>query len=438
MQIASRTQRLVRWRTQASSMTRSEKVIWLFFAATSCQLAFLHPYVTLLPGTRTNLFSGLLCLLTLAVAWIFSQAGGIKVKSPEFLVSVALVGIGVVSAVSSLTPLPSSCRVAVLLASGLGGFWCARIFLQTPENQRRFQWLCLFLLSGVLLLSLAGYLLGGTIEYYFFDGSNHPLVNLIFLLSFAPLTLLGQKSRPLRLLGVVLLGLGYVVLCLSQRLSVVFIPIGLGLVGMLFGAWRWKHALAALLVVGLVIGLFSHQILWFKLNKQYPSYRLENISFSWSIIRQHPLLGIGLRTPRERFLQDYQIRYPYDTKEEFVRNVREIVTPDNQILSFLVGLGFPFTIIYCLAVLLLLVRLVGMAFRPPPGHYFPPLVLLVPISLALVHWQVYDGLLFAQNSWFFHILLGLIPMGSAVPAVVETGTNLSFPPATPYQERRQG
>ncbi len=77
--------------------------------------------------------------------------------------------------------------------------------LNTPENQRRFQWLCLFLLVGVLLLSLVGYLRTGAIHYYFFEGANHPLTDLILLLSFAPLALLGQKSRPLMLLGLVLL-----------------------------------------------------------------------------------------------------------------------------------------------------------------------------------------------------------------------------------------
>ena len=238
----------------------------------------------------------------------------------------ALVALGVASALSSLPLRSPSFRVAVLLASGLGGFWCARCLLNTPENQRRFQWLCLVLLGGVLVLSLTGYLLRGEIQPLFFKGSNHPLTNLIFLLSFAPLTLLREKSRPLVLLGVTLLTLSYVVLCLSQRLSVVLIPVGLGVAGLLFGTVRWKHVVAGLLVLGLIIGLFSHQILWFKLSKEYPSYRIENYFFSWGIARQHPLLGIGLRSPRDRFLQDYQIRYPYETKEKFAERTGRLST----------------------------------------------------------------------------------------------------------------
>ena len=396
-------------------LTRSEKIIWLFFAATSIQLAFLQPYVTLVPGERTNLFSGLLCFLSLSVALIFAGRGAIKLKSPEFLVSVTLVLMGVVSSLHGQAPLSSSYRVFVLLASGLGGFWCARLLLHTPENQRRFQWFCLCLLSGVVLLSLAGFYHSRQIHRYFFEGSNHPLPNLIFLLSFAPLTLLARKSRPQVLLALVLLALGYATLCLSERLSVVFIPLGLGVLAVLFGALRWKHLVPALLVIAIIIGLAWHQILWFKATPSAHCYRIENYFFSWNIAKQHPLLGIGLREPRERFLKDYQITYPHTDKEQFAKNVADIVTPDHQLLTFLTGLGFPFTIVYCLAVLTLLMKLIRAAIRPPPGLFIPPLALVLPLAMALVHYQVYDGLMYSQNSWFFHILLGLIPV-SAVEA----------------------
>jgi hypothetical protein len=389
-------------------MTQAEKVIWLFFAATSIQLAFLQPYVILVTGEGTNLFSGLLCFLTLMVALIFARRGVIKLRSPEFLISAALVALGVVSGLSSLTPLASSYRIFVLLASGLGGFWCARILLNTPENQRRFQWLCLFLLSGVLLLSLGGYFLSGRIEYYFFEGSNHPLTDVIFLLSFAPLALLGRKSRPLMLLGIFLLTLSYAILCLSERLSMVFIPLGLLFLGLLMGL-RWKHLVLALVLCAVVVGLLVHQIYWFKVDKTYPYYRIENFPFSWTIAKQHPLLGIGLKTPRENFLKDYQIIYPYTDKEQFSRNIASIISADNIFLTFMAGIGFPFLICYLLAISILLVKLIRMSLRPPPNLTFHPLVLLFPIMAALVHYQFYDGLLFAQNCWFFHILLGLIP-----------------------------
>ncbi len=111
--------------------TRAEKILWFCFAATSIQLAFLQPSVILVPGERANLFSGLLCLSTLVVALTVAGRGVIRLKSPEVLVSAALTVLGLLSSLVSPTPLASFFRVVVLLASGLGGFWCARVLLNT-------------------------------------------------------------------------------------------------------------------------------------------------------------------------------------------------------------------------------------------------------------------------------------------------------------------
>jgi hypothetical protein len=305
--------------------------------------------------------------------------------------------------------------VFVLLASGLGGFWCARILLQTPENQRRFTWLCLWILGGLLVLSFLGYFRTGYIEHFISDRS-HPLANVILLLSFAPLALLGQKSRPLMVLSVILLGLSYVTLCLSERISVVFIPLGVCLVGALFGTLRWKYFVLICLVMALVVGAFHQKILWFKLSTAYSAYRVENFPFSWSIAKKHFWFGIGLRAPRDQFIPDYQTTYPAATKEHFARTTHDIVSSDNQFLTLLVGLGVPFTLTYLAALGILFAKLVGLAFKPPPGLLLHPLVLLFPLTTALVHFQLFDGLLFPQSCWFFHLLLGLIPLRGVSPA----------------------
>ena len=413
-------------------MIRSEKIIWGFFAATSCQLVLQHPSFLLVAGERTNLFSGLLCFLTLVVAVVFGPRGAINLRSPEFLISAALTVMAGVSGLFSPTPLPSSLRVFVLLASGLGGFWCARILLQTPENQRRFQWLGLFLLAAMVLLSLLGYLTAGSIDRYL-PSHTHPLTNVILLLSFAPLALLGQKSRPLMVLAIILLGLSYIILCLSERISVVFIPLGVCLVGALFGILRWKYLVLIFMVMALVVGAFHQKIIWHKLSIAYPYYRVENFPFSWSIAKKHPGFGIGLRAPREKFLQDYQIIYPTGTKEQFGRTVHEIVSADNQFLTLMVGLGLPFTLTYVVALGILLARLMGLAFKPPAGLLFHPLVLLFPLTVALVHFQLFDGLLFPQSCWFFHLLLGLIPLRGASPATagLQARESLSCAPNMP-------
>jgi hypothetical protein len=407
-----------------AAMTRPEKVIWLFFAVTSCQLVLQHPSFLLVAGERTNLFSGLLCFLTLVVAVVLGRRGAIPVRSPEFLVSAALTLIAGVSVFFSLTPLSSAFRVFVLMASGLGGFWCARILLQTPDNQRRLIWFCLGLLVALLVLSFLGYFVTGYIEHFIIDRS-HPVTNLILLLSFAPLTLLGQKSRPLVVLGIVLLGLSYVTLCLSERISVVFIPLGVCLVGALFGTLRWKYFLLIGLVMAMVVGVFHQKIIWHKLSMAYPAYRVENFPFSWTIAKKYPWFGIGLRAPREQFIRDYTPSYPAVTKEQFSRTARDIVSADNQFLTLLVGLGFPFTLTYLAALGFLMAKLVSLAFKPPPGLVLHPLVLLFPLTVALIHFQFFDGLLFPQSCWFFHLLLGLIPLRTATPATAAARDDLS-------------
>jgi hypothetical protein len=407
-------------------MSRSEKIIWIFFAATCCQLALQRPSFLLVAGERSNLFSGLLCLLTLIVAVAWSRRGAINPRSPEFLISSALAVIAMISGLFSLTPLASSFRVVVLLASGLGGFWCARILLQTPENQRRLQWFCLALLAALVFLSLLGYLTTGYIDR-FLPYHTHTLTNVMILLSFAPLALLYQKSRPLMILGGILLGLSYITLCLSERISVVFIPLGVFLVGAAWGALRWKYLVFICLVMALVVGAFHQKIIWHKLSVAYPAYRVENFPFSWSIVKRHPWLGIGLRSPREQFMQDYQPHYPAITKEEFTRVSRNIVSADNQFLTLMVGLGLPFTLTYLAALGMLLARLGGLAANPPPGLFLHPLVLIFPLTMGLVHLQFFDGLLFPQSCWFFHLLLGLIPPRAGVPATAALGAGGDLP-----------
>jgi hypothetical protein len=406
--------------SESAAMARSEKIIWICFAATCCQLALQRPSFLLVAGERSNLFSGLLCFLTLMVSVVFSPRDAIKLRSPEFLISSALAVTAVISGLFSLTPLSSSFRVFVLLASGLGGFWCARILLQTPENQCRLQWLCLALLAAMVFLSLLGYLTAGSIDR-FLPYHTHALTNVMLLLSFAPLALLGQKSRPLTVIAIILLGLGYITLCLSERISVVFIPLVVFLAGAAWGALRWKYLVFICLIMALVVGIFHQKIIWRKLSMAYPAYRVENFPFSWSIVKRHPWLGIGLRSSREKFMQDYQPAYSAITKEEFARVGRDVVSADNQVLTFMVGLGLPFTLTYLAAVGLLLARLVGLVANPPPGLFLHPLVLLFPLTMGLVHFQFFDGLLFPQSCWFFHLLLGLIPPRGGSPAIAAMG-----------------
>ena len=138
-------------------------------------------------------------------------------------------------------------------------------------------------------------------------------------------------------------------------------------------------------------------------------YRVENFAFSWHIAVHHPLLGIGLLTPRNEFLKDYDIKYPYVTRENFSNSLKSIIVADNMFLTFMVGAGFPLLLLYCFSLTILLGRLVGSLGTDLPATPIPPLALFLPLVGALLTFFVYDILLHPQVCWFFHLLLGLIP-----------------------------
>ena len=211
--------------------------------------------------------------------------------------------------------------------------------------------------------------------------------------------------------------------------SAVVIPIVLCLLAVVLREWRLKQ-IVPLLVVLFAISLAAGNAIFYqdanhvkKWGKQGESvaYRAESIFFSLKIASDHPLLGNGLLAPRGKILENYQPEYPYISKDTFVKWTSRLRTSENMFFTFLADLGFPFTIIYTASLIFLMLVLLRMVFRPPDDFIFHPLVLFLPLSGAILHYQVVDGLLHPQLSWFFHILLGLIPVSanlSPSPAIV--------------------
>ena len=391
--------------------SRIRGLAWVLFYATSFQLAFLQPYVVLIPGERANLFSGLLGALSLGAICLVARKEAGDQKSPEILISLVLAALVILSGVLSSTPGSASARGFVLLASGLGGFWGARVLLNSKSRQKTFVWIGLILLAGILLISLISYLKGGSI-YLPLDSNPHPWATRILLLGFAPLVLwFGPSNRLAQIAAGLLLGLGYLILFRSRLKTAVSIPPILCFLAAFFGGLRLRYLLALFLTLLLIITYFFFHSPSSKMGKEAEPvyYRLENYAFSWSIAVRHPLVGIGLRAPREEFLNDYEIKYPYVPREKFAGSVTGIRTSDNIFLTFMAELGFPFLLLYSFSLIVLLIRLVRRVVAPSSASFLPPLALLLPISAGLLYFQVFDGLLFPQVCWFFHILLGLIP-----------------------------
>jgi hypothetical protein len=144
------------------------------------------------------------------------------------------------------------------------------------------------------------------------------------------------------------------------------------------------------------------------LDYQGLAYRIENVFFSTHLALKNPLLGIGPSSPRAGYVDNYEIKYPFLSKQTFRDWSETVCTSENAFLTLLAELGFLFVILYLSALGCLLWKLARLAWRPPPHCCPHPLALLLAIVGSFVHFQVFDGLYLPQISWFFHILLGMV------------------------------
>ena len=254
-----------------ASLSFAPKIVWIFFFGTSLQLAFLQPYIQLIPGERANVFSGLLCAITLGAILIFSPKA-LKKQPFEVSISIVLALLMVLSGLFSSTPGSSSARGFVILASGLGGFWSARALITSDNSQRIFLWFSFIMLAGILLLSLISYLFAGNV-HHFLDANPHTLADRILLLWFAPLALLLGSAGPARIVAAVLLMLSYLLFYLSDLRSVVIIPVVLCLLAFWFGALRFKYLVVFFLLLGAIIMFFFQHLPREKIGKEFePAY----------------------------------------------------------------------------------------------------------------------------------------------------------------------
>jgi len=395
-----------------------EKAAWWWFLATTLQVTFLQPYVVIW-HERVNLFSAGWCLVALILALAFSPRRALLVRSRVGLIALVLVGLAALSSLLSRAPAMSAARAGVILAAGLGGFGCARLLLASPARQIVWVWFCFALCLTVGLLGFWGYVWWGNI-FQAIEVHFHPMAGRLILLSFAPLALLYGASRGRQALALASLAAVYTLLLLAHTSSTkgtaVLIPAAMCLGAACFHRWPKKQFIVIVALVGLTsltaggkIFALSH----YK-NRYHDSvsYRIENYAFSWHLARQHPFFGIGLWAPRDTFLEDYELTYPYLSKEDFTQWTRTLKTSENNYLTFLADLGIPFVLLYGGALGVIVIRLARQAIQPAPGIIIPPLALLVPIGGEMLHFVFYEGLFHPQVSWLFHILLGLAPLGA--------------------------
>jgi hypothetical protein len=394
-----------------SSEHWSYRIAWVAFAVVCFQSTFLEPSMVLIPGQRANVFAGLFCVLALLAALFARRDRRVPWAWSEIGVCLVLGALGLASAAFSVDPLSAGLRVFVLLASGLGGFWCARIFLSDAHGQERFQRLCLGLLIGAVVWGLVGYFTLGR-PSYIFRAHEHPVNTVLLLLWVAPLGMLARGGRIGLWVGLSVLCMSFLVICLSSKMAAMWIPLVAVGIGAALKIRRGGRIAAVCLAILVVAGALTVHFVpvkyWAKSSSVW--FRAENYPFCLHIVKKHPFLGIGLCEPRKQYLEDYQIHYPGISTQQMSEMLDTNRTPENIFLTFMTDMGIPFTLLYVLSLAYLLLALFRSLQEGPAEPFMSPLVILVPILAGLLYFQVYDGLMYPQVNWFFHVLLGMIPM----------------------------
>jgi len=230
----------------------------------------------------------------------------------------------------------------------------------------------------------------------------------------------------MRIFGIVLLGTSYLVILGDAVFfgrfihTAVIIFVVLALLALVARRWRLRELVLVFFggVITVVVAAYVFHPVSEKvriiLGDTRTLYRIESYPSSWHIASQHPLFGIGLGSRVSNYLEDYHSLYAqWPTPKLFKQMVAEINNPDSAYPALMIFLGIPFTVIYLFALLVLLGMLFRALWRPPPSMVFHPLALAVPILASMMHFVDLEGLLYDDISWFFHILLGMIPISTS-------------------------
>jgi O-antigen ligase len=403
------------------------------------ELILINTHVKVITGVKADVYVGMLCAFTLAVCILAAAKNRVRATLPEMFISFALLTLGVVAGLASSTPWSSTVYVFVFAGAGLGGFWCARVAINTPSRQKAFVWLCALALAIVSTLGIVGHYFHDNVSYFSLD--THLLTNAIFLLSFGPLALLTWRRPFPAVIGGFILILAYVTLYILGVTAVdtaILAPMVALALALLITPVRTGARIVGFVLLLLIVAVTVHYLINFSTKqhfvKSYNALRLEYYPFSWHIAQKSPLLGLGLRTPKEEYLADYEVWNPYLTKSAFYKDVARYKVCQNMFLTLMVGLGLPFAILYAGTLLVLIFRLVRAAARGAPTAVVKPIALLVPLTCGLIHLMVMDLLLMPYLAWFFHILMGLIPkpepkaVTEGSPAPVRSTSIIRFAP----------
>lgn len=367
----------------------------------SAQSALLVPYVVLVPGERTNLFTPVLLLVpALLYAWQARRSARVAAWGPWLLLGAGLTAVSL----ASPEPMVALYRAAAFFIPAVAGVLCGKELAADARGLELF----LGLLSACFAaLTFAGLAFGE--PPFFLDLHHHALTGILVLLSAGPIYLVRTRTGAARWAALVLLLLGGILCFRAGSRFLVLLPLVLLPLMLLMGRLRLAMALpwiaCATALAALFFFIYPEKTLRLS-NYESTFYRLEGIPASFALIGAHPLTGIGIRTPRDELLADYSTKLGIVDSITFLRVVKRNVTFDNQYLSLPVGVGLPLASLYFLLVGRLLWLYHRRGVRAGGGGAVARSIMF-PLLSTVVHLLFYDGLFYPNISWFFHLFAGL-------------------------------
>lgn len=372
-----------------------------FFAMASVHATILVPYIVLVPGERTNLFTVLVLTLPALQLLLVKADTGLSWKNCIPWGVLAL-GLGA-SALASSDSQASAFRGLAFFLPAVSGIICGR-FLLGPFASR----VLAFKLFTICFAALAGSHLIFGVMPSFMGLHHHALAGMLLLLSSGPIYFACNSDRVWKTASVALLGLGLYVCFAAGSRFVVLLPFALIPIYLAFKFISLRSSLAVLAVCAIIAGVFFYVFpdkVPHVVNYESVFYRVEAFPATLTIIKKHPLLGIGIRTSRIEHLQFFTPSFCIVSKDQFMAVVGNNVTWDNQYLSLLCGIGIPLTLLYLILAGRLLTGYFGKVWRHEIDRPSEK-ALTFALLASVIHFSVHDGLYYPQIDWLFHVLLG--------------------------------
>lgn len=398
---------------------RTELIATLFALAICAHSVFGWPSFKLLDHTRINLFTPLLSIVALGICLSAINPPSMPNKKTA-LISLGLIALAITSGLRSPLSHDALLRSFALLAPAFGAFFCAYNLFGQGKKQSYFLFVSCAFLIGLSCLETLLFCTHG-LENSFFD-SEHRLANILTILLFAPLALL-QQAGWRQWLGVASLLIGVVAIFMTGvRTAMLMLIVTWMSYALLQQRWRRITLFSCLLAIIFYMGVFPY----FNKRDVFISYayRVENYHFSMEIIKKHPLLGIGLRTPKVQYYQNYTPVTDGFQKERFEKTLNKAVTAENMFITMAVGQGLPFTALFFFCTFWLLFK--PFAYNGLGAHTLSRQAIIPPLFGLLAHFMTDDSLLHPQTVWLFYFLLGILARN-------QLHTDLANTPARPRQ-----